>query len=115
MSDIKREYPSIPSEAFAQSVEGAYYKRQFKFLYENGRIGDLPSNDHLPVMTFWDLGVSDSMVIWFIRKLSDTSYQVIDYYENSGEVMRHYFKVLKDRGYQYSEHYAPHDIQTAHL
>ena len=113
--DIKREYPSIPSEAFAQSVEGAYYKKQFKFLYENGRIGQLPDNSHLDVMTFWDLGVSDSMVIWFVRKIGDDRYQVIDYYENSGEGMRHYFKVLKDRGYNYSAHYAPHDIQNRSL
>ena len=113
--DIKREYPSIPSEAFAQSVEGAYYKKQFKFLYENGRIGQLPDNSHLDVMTFWDLGVSDSMVIWFIRRIGEDRYQVIDYYENSGEGMRHYFKVLKDRGYNYSAHYAPHDIQNRSL
>ncbi|MDN5434368.1 MAG: terminase, partial [Acinetobacter sp.] len=113
--DIKREYPSIPSEAFQQSVEGAYYKKQFKFLYANGRVGELPSNDHLPVMTFWDLGVSDSMAIWFIRKISDECYQVIDYYENSGEGLRHYFKVLKDRGYTYSKHYAPHDIKNRSL
>ena len=66
-------------------------------------------------MTFWDLGVSDSMVIWFVRKLSDTCYQIIDYYENSGEGMRHYFKVLKDRGYHYSAHYAPHDIKNRSL
>lgn len=110
--DIKREYPSIPEEAFQQSIEGAYYSKQFKQIYADKRIGDLPDNSHLPVMTFWDLGVSDSMVIWFVRKLSDTSYQIIDYYENSGEGMRHYFKVLKDRGYQYSAHYAPHDIQN---
>ncbi|TCM62317.1 hypothetical protein EC844_12545 [Acinetobacter calcoaceticus] len=113
--DIKREYPSIPEEAFAQSVEGAYYKKQFLEIYASGRIGDLPDNSHQPVMTFWDLGVSDSMVIWFVRKLSDTQYQVIDYYENSGEGLRHYFKVLKDRGYQYSKHYAPHDIQNRSL
>lgn len=113
--DIKREYPSIPEEAFQQSVEGAYYKKQFKFLYANGRIGELPSNDHLPVMTFWDLGVSDSMAIWFIRKISDECYQVIDYYENSGEGLRHYFKVLKDKGYTYSKHYAPHDIKNRSL
>ncbi|MFW2097800.1 terminase [Acinetobacter sp. ULE_I057] len=113
--DIKREYPSIPEEAFQQSVEGAYYKKQFKFLYANGRVGELPSNDHLPVMTFWDLGVSDSMAIWFIRKISDECYQVIDYYENSGEGLRHYFKVLKDKGYTYSKHYAPHDIKNRSL
>ncbi len=113
--DIKREYPSIPSEAFAQSVEGAYYQNQFKWLYQNKRIGKLPENNHIPVMTFWDLGVSDSMAIWFIRKLSDTSYQVIDYYENSGEGLRHYFKVLKDKGYRYSYHFAPHDIKNRSL
>jgi hypothetical protein len=84
-------------------------------LYENGRIGQLPDNSHLDVMTFWDLGVSDSMVIWFVRKIGDDRYQVIDYYENSGEGMRHYFKVLKDRGYNYSAHYAPHDIQNRSL
>lgn len=109
--DIKREYPSVPAEAFAQSIEGAYYKRQFQQIYKDGRIGELPSNDHLPVMTFWDLGVSDSTAIWFVRKIGDR-YQVIDYYENSGEGLRHYFKVLKDRGYHYEAHYAPHDIQN---
>ena len=31
------------------------------------------------------------------------------------EGMRHYFKVLKDRGYNYSAHYAPHDIQNRSL
>ncbi|WOE33101.1 MULTISPECIES: terminase [unclassified Acinetobacter] len=113
--DIKREYPSIPEEAFQQSVEGAYYSKQFKELYLKGRIGELPDNSHLPVMTFWDLGVSDSTAIWFVRKIGESYYQVIDYYENSGEGMRHYFKVLKDRGYQYSEHYAPHDIQNRSL
>ncbi|MBF7694035.1 terminase [Acinetobacter pollinis] len=113
--DMKREYPSISAEAFAQSVEGAYYKNQFKAIYQDGRIGTLPDNSHLPVMTFWDLGVSDSMAIWFIRKLSDTCYQVIDYYENSGEGLRHYFKVLKDKPYKYSKHYAPHDIKNRSL
>ena len=113
--DIKREYPSIPEEAFQQSIEGAYYSKQFKELYAQGRIGELPNNNHLPVMTFWDLGVSDSKAIWFVRKIGENHYQVIDYYENSGEGMRHYFKVLKDRGYQYSEHYAPHDIQNRSL
>lgn len=113
--DMKREYPSISAEAFAQSIEGAYYKNQFKAIYASGRIGSLPNNDHLPVMTFWDLGVSDSTSIWFVRKLSETCYQVIDYYENSGEGLRHYFKILKDKPYKYSKHYAPHDMKNRSL
>ncbi len=112
--DIKREYPSIPQEAFEQSIEGAYYAKQFRSLYSKGRIGDLPDNSHLPVSTYWDLGVGDSTVIWFVRKVGD-EYHVIDYYENSGEGMRHYFRVLKQKGYEYQEHYAPHDIENREM
>jgi len=64
--DMKREYPSIPSEAFAQSVEGAYYSNQFKKLYADKRICKLPDNSHLPVNTAWDIGVGDSTAI-FLR------------------------------------------------
>lgn len=112
--DMKREYPSIPAEAFAQSIEGAYYAKQFGFLYANNRITDLPSNDHLPIDTYWDLGVSDSTTIWFIRQVGD-EYHVVDYYENSGEGLNHYLKVLKDKGYKYGRHVAPHDIDNRQL
>lgn len=113
--DMKREYPSLPAEAFEQSVEGAYYAKQFTWLYANGRIIDsLPDNSHLPVSTFWDLGVSDSTTIWFVRKVGD-EYHIIDYYENSGEGLNHYFKVLKDKGYRYDKHIAPHDIDNRSL
>lgn len=109
--DIKREYPSFPAEAFQQSVQGAYYARQFQAIYREGRICALPDNSHLPVYTYWDLGVGDSTAIWFVRMVGD-EYHVIDYYENSGEGIKHYLKVLKDRGYQYAEHWAPHDIDN---
>lgn len=109
--DMKREYPSVPTEAFQQSVEGAYYAKQFAKLYAEKRIGVIPDNRHQPVMTFWDIGVGDSTAIWFVRQIG-TEYHVIDYYENSGEGLRHYMKVLKDRGYTYSEHWGPHDIEN---
>ena len=109
--DMKREYPSIPAEAFQQSIEGAYYARQFTKLYANQRIGVLPDNSHQPVMTFWDIGVGDSTAIWFVRQVG-TEFHVIDFYQNSGEGLRHYMKVLKDRGYVYSEHWGPHDIDN---
>ncbi len=109
--DMKREYPTIPAEAFQQSVEGAYYAKQFRWLYTNKRIGQIPDNSHLPVHTFWDIGVSDSTAIWFVREVGE-EFHIIDYYENSGEGLRHYMKVLKDRGYEYGEHWGPHDIEN---
>ena len=46
-------------------------------------------------------------------------YHIIDYYENSGEGLRHYMKVLKEKGqklgYEYAEHWAPHDIDNREL
>lgn len=114
-ADMKREYPSIPSEAFEQSVEGAYYAKQFAWLYEHGRIADeLPSNNHIAVDTYWDLGVSDSTTIWFIRKVGER-YQVIDCYSNSGEGLNHYLGVLHKRGYKYGVHVAPHDVDNRTL
>lgn len=109
--DMKREYPSIPAEAFQQSVEGAYYAKQFAKLYAEQRIGELPNNDHQPVHTIWDIGVGDSTAIWFVREIGE-QYHIIDYYENSGEGLRHYMKVLKDRGYTYGDHWGPHDIDN---
>lgn len=112
--DMKREYPSLPSEAFEQSIEGAYYAKQFAYLYANGRIDKLPDNEHLPIDTYWDLGVSDSTTIWFIRQVGD-EFHIVDYYENSGEGLNHYIKVLKDKGYKYAKHVAPHDIDNRQL
>lgn len=109
--DMKREYPSIPSEAFQQSVDGAYYAKQFRLLYENKRIGEIPDNSHLPVHTYWDIGVGDSTSIWFVREVGE-EFHIIDHYSNSGEGLRHYMKVLKDKGYDYASHNGPHDIDN---
>lgn len=114
-ADMKREYPSIPKEAFEQSVEGAYYSKQFADLYAKGLIAEkLPGNAHAPVDTYWDLGVSDSTTIWFIKKVGER-YQVIDCYSNSGEGLNHYLEVLHKRGYSYGVHVAPHDVDNRTL
>lgn len=118
--DMLREYPSTPEEAFQQTIEGAYYAKQITALRIKGKIGKVAVvNPHLPVMTFWDLGVNDSMSVWFIRRVHEKCYQVIDYYENNGEGLRHYFGVLKkkaeDLGYEYEAHYAPHDIRNREM
>jgi hypothetical protein len=92
-------------------LEGAYYLKQVAKARTEKRIADLPTLD-VPVNTAWDLGVKDSTAIWFWqddgpwRNIID---YYIDYYENAGEGLAHYVKVLKDKDYLYGEHYAPHD------
>jgi hypothetical protein len=108
--DMKREYPSTPREAFEVSVEGAYYQKQFAEIYKDGRICDSFNND-AKVNTAWDIGVGDNTSIWFYQKIGKEIH-LIDYYENSGEGLEHYANVIKDKGYDYGRHYAPHDIDN---
>jgi phage terminase large subunit len=67
------------------------------------------------VDTDWDLGVPDSTAIWFSQSLRGGEIRLIDYYENTGEGLPHYAKVLQARGYTYGTHWAPHDIQVKEL
>lgn len=108
--DIKREYPSTPDEAFEQSIEGAYYAKQFSKIYADGRICKGLKND-APVNTAWDIGIGDSTAIWFYQLIGNQIH-VVDFYENSGEGLQHYMSVLKKRGYAYGNHYGPHDIEN---
>ena len=108
--DMKREYPSTPKEAFEVSIEGAYYANQFSQVYKDGRICKGFGNE-ADVYTAWDIGVGDSTCIWFYQKVGNEIH-LIDYYENSGEGLEHYARVLKRKPYQYARHYAPHDIDN---
>ena len=64
----------------------------------------VPYEPQLPVDTDWDLGVGDSTAIWFTQSFRSGEVRVIDYYENTGEGIPHYARVLRDKGYTYGEH-----------
>lgn len=112
--DMKREFPSTPKEAFEASVEGAYYAEQMAAAERDGRICRVPHEPQLPVETWWDLGMSDQMVVWFVQR-HRREVRLIDYYANSGEGLAHYAKVIKDRPYTYSRHLGPHDLAVRDL
>lgn len=95
-------------------VAGAYFGAAMRRAAEDGRIRNVPYEPQLPVVTYWDLGIDDSMSIWFAQ-LHAREIRLIDYYENSGEGLPHYAGVLRDRGYSYGTHYAPHDIEVREL
>lgn len=110
---MKQEHPSHPDEAFEASVEGAYFATQMLRVRSERRICRIPILD-IPVYTTWDLGVGDAMTICFWQDVGPER-RLIDYYENSGEGLAHYAKVLKDKGYNYSEHFMPHDADHRRL
>lgn len=106
--DMKREYPSYPEEAFEQSIEGAYYAREFAYLEDRGQITNVPWDPKLDVETWWDLGYNDDTVIWFVQR-HNTEIRLIDYYSNNNESLAHYYGIIKNKPYRYSRHIGPHD------
>lgn len=102
--------------SFEAPMVGAYYATQMMWLDKQDppRIGNVPWESKLPVDTWWDLGIDDAMSIWFVQQYGH-EIRLIDYYENSGEGLGHYAKVLKEKEYAYGRHIAPHDIEVREL
>lgn len=109
-----REYPSYPEEAFKVAQESAFYRSQFNKIYQQKRIAFVPYEPLFQVYTGWDLGISDSTAIWFMQFIG-REIRVIDYYENTGEGLPFYAKILRDKGYDYGGHFAPHDLAVREL
>jgi len=106
-------YPNIWEGKPKVAVEGAYYATELMNAMSEGRIGKV-ALESLPVHTAWDLGIGDMMAIWFFQ-LVGREIHLVDYYEDSGEGLAFYAKVLQDRGYLYGKHFAPHDIEQREL
>jgi hypothetical protein len=100
--------------SFDAPVEGSYYGQQLLQAEADGRITSIPYEPTVPVTTYWDLGMDDSMTIWFVQVVG-RELRVIDYYENSGQGLPFYAMVLKDKGYFYGDVWMPHDAQVREL
>jgi len=103
-------------------VVGSYFGAAMRRAETDNRITNVPFESALPVYTYWDLGVDDSMSIWFAQ-LVGREIRLIDYYESSGEGFAYYARVLNGqqdgyermRQYTYAAHYAPHDIVVRNM
>jgi phage terminase large subunit len=100
--------------SFAVPISGAYYADNIMALYRDARIGNVPHEPSISVDTWWDLGINDRMSIWFTQSVGQ-ELRVIDYFEGSGQGFPFYIAKLKDKGYVYGVHTAPHDIRVREL
>ena len=122
-ADIEKERRSGMSEeliqqeyycSFEAAIEGAYYAKEITNMRNSGRICNVPYDSSMPVFSVWDLGINDTMAIGFFQRTT-TELRMIDFYENKNYGLDHYVKVLKDKPYVYSKHFAPHDIKVREL
>lgn len=108
------EYAQEFECSFDAAIGGTVYGRWMQQALEDKRINDRVQYDsNYPVYTAWDLGYSDSTVIWFYQVGNGEIY-IIDYYENSGEGIKHYCDFLKSKPYGYRHHYVPFDADFGH-
>lgn len=124
LEKIKQEYFELYGDyqlydqefmtSFAAPIQGAYFAVHMDRAKEDGRIGTVPYEPLVPVNTYWDLGINDSMAIWSAQ-LVNREIRLIDYFEDSGEGLTYYINHLNSRGYTYGKHYAPHDIEVREL
>lgn len=103
---------------FNRGQEGSYYGKQIDVLRKKNQICRVPYDPAVPVRTYWDIGIGDSTAIWFAQYVGKEIH-LINYYENSGEGLAHYARILdeyrRETGCVYDLHVAPHDIQAREL
>lgn len=95
--------------SFVGFREGSYFGRQMAEAYHDGRIRNVPWNPAKPVFSVWDLGIADETAIWWAQ-LDGKNVNLIDYFQMNGQGLIYYIKIIKEKPYIYSTHWAPHDI-----
>lgn len=110
----ENEYEQEFECSFTAAIVGAYFGKELQKAEEEGRVTGVPYDPAVPVYTAWDLGVSDTTVIWFAQ-IVGKEVHIIDHIEQSGLGLNDYVKMLKDKPYIYEEHLLPHDAAAREL
>lgn len=112
---MKKEFPTTPGEAFQAIAEGAIYGTEMANLRAAGRITDFGLEQHLPLYSFWDLGLSDYTAIWLIQPVG-RALLVLDWAEFEGipgSAMPDKMLLWERKwGKPIARHFLPHDANT---
>jgi len=100
--------------SFDAPIEGSYYGDIVNEIQLAGQITGVPYDPNALVMTWWDLGIDDEMVIWFVQKCGKELH-VIDFLQGTGKGLEFYVGQIKSKPYAYGCHVLPHDIKAREL
>lgn len=111
--------------SFNAAITGSYYGSLLDEALAEKRISSVPLfNPNYAVHTAWDLGIRDKMSVWFYQLIpnfenNNMDIHLIDYEEQSGYGFPDWANILRNRsseiGYQYGNHWAPHDTRNREL
>lgn len=102
--------------SFEAAIKGAYYAKILCDLEEKGKVRTVPYDPALGVMTAWDLGINDSLVIWFVQRIY-REVRIIDYLEmrDMADGLPDVVRELQNKPYIYTTHLLPHDAAVRGL
>lgn len=101
--------------SFDAAMTGAYYGEVMAELDQNGRLTNVPYDPALPVNTGWDLGISDTLVIWFFQQTASGAIKFIDIIADNGKPLQYYVNLMRQKPYVYGYHILPHDVRQREL
>lgn len=100
--------------SYDSPVEGSYYGDMLRYIREQGRFTKVPYETHIPVDTYWDIGVRDATCIWYTQQ-ARKEHRVIDFDWFTGAGLNQMAKTLHEKRYVYGKHYGPHDLHVREI
>lgn len=100
--------------SFDAAVIGAYYAGELSRAIEEGRVGKVPYDRALPVLTYWDLGLDDATAVWFFQAVGK-ELRIIRYREWTQTALTAVCKEIVDMPYVYGDHVLPHDAAAREM
>ncbi len=113
--EIQREfYCDFAAYRYKRADQGGTFVEQLQLAESQGRIGYVPFDASYQVNTYWDIGIVDYTVIWFVQEKQDYI-DIIDFYMNRGKDLEFYLNHLRTRPYQYGRNVLPHDMSRRQM
>lgn len=110
IEEIRREfYCDFEAYRYKRADQGGTFVEQLRVAEAEGRITHVPYDPAYKVNTYWDIGIVDYTVIWFVQEKQETI-DIIDFYINRGKGLEFYLNHLRLRPYTYGRNILPHDM-----
>jgi hypothetical protein len=115
LEEIRREfYCDFEAHRYRRADQGGTFADQLRLAESEGRICSVPHDPACKVNTYWDIGIVDYTVIWFVQEKQETI-DIIDFYINRGKDLEFYLNQLRSRPYTYGRNVLPHDMSRRQM
>lgn len=98
--------------SYISATQGSIYWQEVDAADKNSQFKDVPHDPRLLVHTVWDLGKNDTNCIGFYQS-NGLTVRKIDYLSGNRKGLPDWIREIKQKGYNYGKHFAPHDIQVS--